>query len=86
MIETLIGASNIRRKRIAVTLVLLSFVSISAYALFATNLLVPRYELRMLMADANGLQPGTPVVMDGLELGRVKTVRFGPRLSVERGG
>lgn len=39
--------------------------------------LAPRYELRALMADVNGLKPGAPVRVGGVEVGTVTHVDFG---------
>lgn len=37
----------------------------------------PRYELRALMSDVNGLKPGAPVRVGGVEVGTVTRVDFG---------
>lgn len=39
--------------------------------------LTPRYELRALMSDVNGLKPGAPVRVGGVEVGTVTQVDFG---------
>lgn len=39
--------------------------------------LQPRYELRALMSDVNGLKPGAPVRVGGVEVGAVTAVDFG---------
>ncbi len=39
--------------------------------------LAPRYELKALMSDVNGLKPGAPVRVGGKEVGTVTEVEFG---------
>jgi phospholipid/cholesterol/gamma-HCH transport system substrate-binding protein len=41
--------------------------------------LAPRYEVRALMSDVNGLKPGAPVRVGGKEVGTVTQVEFGER-------
>jgi phospholipid/cholesterol/gamma-HCH transport system substrate-binding protein len=45
--------------------------------------LAPRYEIRALMTDVNGLKPGAPVRLGGVEVGTVKRVSLAPNGLVE---
>ncbi len=36
----------------------------------------PRYDVRALMGDVNGLKPGAPVRLGGVEVGTVTSVDF----------
>ena len=68
-------------------LVIVSLVILALTVLYVggggASVLAPRYEIRALMADVNGLKAGAPVRLGGVEVGTVRRVELAPRGMVE---
>jgi phospholipid/cholesterol/gamma-HCH transport system substrate-binding protein len=68
---------------LAVVVLLCGFSSLISWDVFH-----PKYQIQMFVPNSSGLQPGAPVILDGLSVGRVSSVRIvqdsiGPNRSVE---